>query len=126
VSPPADPGEPWVQRTYGSRAAQTLRDIAEFAGMAERLVERGRDSYDREELVRLAGEAVIHRLGEAVARLPDAFIADFPELRLRAFKGMRNVISPRYHHVDHEILWQTLAVDIPRLDDQILGIVERR
>jgi uncharacterized protein with HEPN domain len=114
-----------VGRTYGSRTAQTLRDITDFAGMAGRLVARGRDNYDQDELVQLAGEAVIHRLGEAVARLPDTFISDFPGLRLKAFKGMRNVIAHRYHQVDHEILWQTLAVDIPRLDDQIRGI-ERR
>ena len=88
---------------------------------------RGRDNYDRDETVRLACEAVIHRVGEAVARLPDDFIHDFPDLRLKAFKGMRNVVAHRYHDVDYEILWETIAVDIPRLGRcRSLEILERR
>ena len=62
---------------------------------------------------------------EAVARLPDAFIEDCPDLRLKAFKGMRNIVAHRYHDVDYEILWQTVAVDIPRLAGQITGILGR-
>lgn len=88
-------------------------NLVEFAKMAERLVARGRGSYDREETDRLACEAVIHRVGEAVARLPDGFVEDFSHLRLKAFKGMRNVAAHRYHDVDYEILWETIATDIP-------------
>ena len=94
--------------------------------MAERLATRGWREYERDETVRLACEAVIHRVGEAVARLPADFIHDFPYLRLKAFKGMRNVVAHRYHDVDYEILWETIAVDIPRLAGQITEILDRR
>jgi uncharacterized protein with HEPN domain len=117
--------ESWVATTYGSGAFRTLLDLVEFAEMAQRLVARGRGNYDRDETVRLACEAVIHREGEAVARLPDGFVDDFPELRLKAFKGMRNVVAHRYHDVDYEILWQTVAVDIPRLTAQVAGVLNR-
>jgi len=115
-----------VTATYGLRALRALLDLSEFAGMAERLSIRGPGEYERDETVRLACEAVVHRVGEAVARLPDDFVNDFPELRLKAFKGMRNIVAHRYHDVDYEILWETIAVDIPRLAVQITGILERR
>jgi uncharacterized protein with HEPN domain len=94
--------------------------------MAERLVSRGRAEYDRDEAVRLAGEAVIHRIGESAGRLPDVFVVDFAELRLRAFNGMRNLVAHRYQHVDYEIVWETIAVDVPQLDLQVTEILQRR
>ena len=111
-----DPNGDWVRRTYGSRTVDALTDLRAHAAMAQRLVSRGRAEFDRDEAIRLAGEAVIHRIGESAGRLPDAFVADFPALRLRAFKGMRNLVAHRYQHVDYEIIWETIAVDVPRLD----------
>jgi len=115
-----------VWRTYGPRALLALHDIGEFAGMAERLVARGKDAYDEDESIRLASEAVVHRVGEGVARLPDAFMADFPELRLRGFKGMRNLLAHGYQDMDLQMLWVTMAVDIPLLRNQIDEILGRQ
>ncbi|MET0966589.1 MAG: HepT-like ribonuclease domain-containing protein [Nakamurella sp.] len=89
------------------------------------MVARGRPAYDADEAIRLAGEAVVHRLGEAIARLPDAFIEEFPAMRLKAFKGMRNLVAHRYHDVDYQILWSTMVVDIPELAEQIKKLTER-
>ena len=121
----SEPTESWVVAAYGLRAFRALVDLVEFAEMAQRLVARGHGDYDRDETVRLACEAVIHRVGEAAARLPEVFFDDFPDLRLRAFKGMRNVVAHRYHDVDYGVLWETIAVDIPRLAAQITAILER-
>jgi uncharacterized protein with HEPN domain len=57
--------------------------------------------------------------------LPDAFVVDFPALRLRAFKGMRNLVARQYQRVDYEIVWETIAVDVPRLDAQAAEILRR-
>lgn len=64
-------------------------------------------------------------MGEAVARIPDGFVNDFPDLRLMAFRGMRNIVAHRYHGIDYEILWETIAVDIPRLAGEVGDIVKR-
>ena len=58
-------------------------------------------------------------------QLTDVFVADFPELRLRAFKRMRNLVAHRYQHVDYEIIWQAIVVDVPRLDRQVTEILQR-
>jgi hypothetical protein len=59
-----------LSRRDGDRTARTLRDLVAFSDMAERLVARGRPAYDSDEHVRLAAEAVLHKIGEAVAGCP--------------------------------------------------------
>ena len=119
------PESGWLYRTYGARTERALQDAIEFTAIAGRLVARGRPAYDADEAIRLAGEAVVHRLGEAIARLPDEFIEEFPAMRLKAFKGMRNLVAHRYHDVDYQILWSTMVVDIPELAEQIKKLTER-
>jgi uncharacterized protein with HEPN domain len=120
-----NPNGDWAHRTYGTRTVDALTDLCAHAAMARRLVSRGRAEFDRDEAIRLAGEAVIHRIGESVGRLPDAFVSDFPALRLKAFKGMRNLVAHQYQRVDYEIIWETIAVDVPRLDAQVTEILRR-
>ena len=65
--------------------------------MASRLVARGKESYDADQALQLAAEAITHRIGEAVARLPEDFLANHPDLEWRNMKGMRkaHVRRPR-------------------------------
>lgn len=113
----------WVVATYGRRARDALVDLAEFGGMAARLVARGRDAYDQDETLRLAAEAVASRMGEAVARLSEEFIKDHPRIPWRKIRGMRNIISHDYGRVDHDLLWNALVDRVPEvatLVDEVL------
>jgi len=47
-----------------------LDDIEDAAAAAEELVGRGRDAWDHDRLLGLAGEAVIGRIADAASRLP--------------------------------------------------------
>jgi uncharacterized protein with HEPN domain len=93
---------------------QTLDDFLEFAETGARLVARGRDAYDADEMLRLAGEAILHRIGEAVARLGEEFIRAHPTVAWRRMKGMRNLLAHDYGAVDYNIVWNALAHDLPR------------
>ncbi len=92
---------------------RTLGDIVDFAGIAARLVARGRLVYDQDEMLPLAAEAVLHRIGEAVSRLPDTVTAAHPSVRWRLMRGMRNLIAHEYEVVDPVIVWNTLAHELP-------------
>jgi len=48
-----------------------LDEIEDAAGAAAELVGRGREAWDEDRLLRLAGEAVIGRIADAANRLPD-------------------------------------------------------
>lgn len=103
---------------------QTLQDFLGFAGTAQRLVARGQVAWDADEFLRLAGAAVLHRIGEAAARLDDDLTSAQPTVRWRAMKGMRNVIAHEYGVVDHEIVWNALSSDLPREAHEVRRILD--
>lgn len=111
------------------RTSRTLQDFLDFAEAASRLVARGRDAYDADEMLRLAAEALVHRIGEAVARLDrddPELVGAHPDVSWRAMKGMRNLVAHHYGAIDDDIVWTTLVRDVPREAALIAQIVAER
>ncbi|MBC3992909.1 DUF86 domain-containing protein [Streptomyces sp. AC563] len=92
-------------------AGLTRRELAQLSGVAQPNIA----AYENgDEMLRLAAEAILHRIGEAVIRLDGEFTASHPEVRWRAMKGMRNLVAHGYGAVDYGILWNALAHSLPR------------
>jgi uncharacterized protein with HEPN domain len=108
------------------RTEQTLRDILAFTAMASRLIARGRPAFDADEALQLAAEAVLHKIGEAVARLPGEFVSIHPEVPWRRMRAARNLVAHRYEQVDYGLIWDAFAQDLPRDADRIRHILEPR
>jgi uncharacterized protein with HEPN domain len=96
-----------------------LEDLAEAADAAAELVSLGKGRWDSERLLRLAGEAVIGRLGDIATKLPDEVIKGIPEVPWREVKGMRIIAAHAYHRIDYQEVWITLRDDVPRMDQAI-------
>ena len=92
-----------------------LADLAEAADAAAELVRFGKERWDAERPLRLAGEAIIGRLGDIATKLPDEVTKATPEVPWREVKGMRIIAAHAYHRIDYEEVWVTLRVDVPRL-----------
>lgn len=98
----------------GRSVERTLGDLVAFAGMADRLVRRGKTAYDGDETLRLASEAILHKIGEAVARLPEDFLAAHPSVSWRSMKAARNIVAHQDEQVDYEIIWNAFTGRLPR------------
>jgi uncharacterized protein with HEPN domain len=109
---------------FDDKTRQRLTAFLEFAEMADRLVARGHQAWEDDEFLRLAGEAVLHRIGESVARLDDEFKGMHPSVRWRAMKGMRNLIAHEYGVVDHAIVWNALKRELPRDKAEVQRILD--
>jgi uncharacterized protein with HEPN domain len=96
-----------------------LADLAEAADAAAELVNLGKKRWDTERPLRLAGEAIIARLGDIATKLPDEVTEATPEIPWRQVKGMRIIAAHAYHRIDYEVVWVTLRDDVPRLDKAI-------
>ena len=96
-----------------------LADLAEAVDAAAELVNLGKLRWDSERPLRLAGEAVIGRLGDIATKLPDEVIKATPEIPWREVKGMRIIAAHAYHRIDYEEVWVTLRDDVPRIADAI-------
>ena len=97
------------------RLSRTLRDLADFIEMAQEVTSRTRAVYDADITLRLAGEAIVTRVGQAVSRLPENFKQVNPQVPWRSIKGARNLTSQYYHRIDHHIIWLTLERELPEI-----------
>ncbi len=98
---------------------ELLADLAEAIDAAAELVNLGKDRWDAERPLRLAGEAVIGRLGDVATKLPDEVIKATPQIPWREVKGMRIIAAHAYHRIDYEQVWVTLRDDVPRMAEAI-------
>jgi len=98
-----------------SRTVRTLADLAEFVALAKELTVRGHAAFEADQMLRLAAEAILGRIGEAVGRLPEEFRIQHPEMNWAAIRGIRNLLSHEYHRIDYGIAWDTLVIGVPEL-----------
>jgi len=104
------------QPGMNQRVRQSLADLVDQAAAAARLVARGKPAYDADEMLRLAAESLLIRLGECVDRIDKAdhgFVAAHAELELRRLKDTRNLLAHGYDIVDHALVWAILVTNIP-------------
>jgi uncharacterized protein with HEPN domain len=105
---------------FGSERAKQrklLADLSDLLAEAEKLVDRtgGPEGYLEDSAYMLAGEAIVHRLGEIAKRFPEDFQAKNPKVPWRQLMGTRNIVAHDYERVDHRILWRALSSDLPEM-----------
>ena len=104
--------------------AAHLLDIVSSARLASSYVEGvARDAFMRDTKLQ---DSVIRRLeivGEAAGRLSPEFREGNPGVPWAEIRGMRNRMIHRYDDIDLDIVWETVARDIPRLVRQLQGLV---
>ena len=97
-------------------AQEILEDLAEAIDAAAERVALGKNRWDGERPLRLAGEAVVGRLGDIATKLPSELVAGTSELPWAEIKGMRIVVDHAYHGIDYERVWRAPRDDVPELD----------
>jgi uncharacterized protein with HEPN domain len=99
-----------------------LADVEEAAGAAAEIIARGKAAWDRDRLLRLAGEAIIGRIADAAGRLPDTVRAAASDVRWDDIRDLRILVDHIYHRIDYELLWQTLKQDVPHLRSRLQDV----
>lgn len=114
--------------SWGADTSDRLRDVASLCRRAEALAARGREWYDSDpelQVPRLAADSLVLKLGEAVRRLPEAFLAaQQHDPAWRRAIGMRHRIAHEYDAVDYEIVWQVVAVHAADLRTRVEALLE--
>ncbi len=111
----------------GRPVEKIVADLVDAADAARELVARGRGAYDADRLLRLAGEAVVGRIGDAAAKLRDHVPEYLPEeIPWDDVIANRIIVDHVYHRVDYEALWNTLERDVPKLAEVVVSWAQDR
>lgn len=105
------------------KVARTLDDLQRVARSADRIVARGRRAYldPDDDILRRAGRSVVMDVSAAVDRLPEEFLARFPDVPWRNIRDTRNYIAHQYELVRDDLIWEALRTHIPDLVRRLQG-----
>jgi uncharacterized protein with HEPN domain len=103
-----------------------LADIVAAADAIERFLS---DAHDDSEFLtdELRQSAILQKLiviGEAASRLSRELCAAHPEVMWADIIGFRNIAVHAYFNVNWQIVWVTATEDVPKLQAQVLKILD--
>jgi uncharacterized protein with HEPN domain len=98
-----------------------MLDFAEKACTFSR--NRKRRDLDTDELYALAMTRVLEVIGEAAARVTEAFRSRHPDIPWRSIVGLRNKLIHGYDTIDSAIVWKILKDDLGPLTESLQSIL---
>ena len=111
-----------------SAIERRLQDIADLLADARHVVAQGRDRFLEASpdgrLLRSGAEMTIVKISSAIDKLPAAYRDAHPEIDWATIRKARNFLAHHYDKVNARLVWTTLCVDLPELEE-LLGLPER-
>lgn len=102
---------------------ERLRHILEAILRIEKYAARGRDIFERDELIQSWMIHHIQIIGEAVRAISFRFKEMHPEIPWSEIVGMRHILVHDYFGIDLDIVWRVIEDDLPELKSKIRSIL---
>ncbi len=121
---PPDPGEERRERLRFRDWRFRVRDILD--GVRAALDYTDGMSFEEFAADRRTRDAVIRNLmmmGEAVRWIPGPIREAHPNVPWTTMRGVRNVVVHEYFGIDAQILWNTVAIDLPPLVGKLEAVL---
>ena len=94
----------------------SMKDMLDHAREAvELLGNAGREDLGRDRVRQLALTRLVEIIGEAANRVSEEAQRNEPEIPWLQIIGMRNRLIHGYDVIDYDLLWDTIANDLPPL-----------
>ena len=105
-----------------------VRHILEAAEEALRFVNgRAREDLNDDRMLTLACTRLLEIVGEAASQVSPELRNRFSQVPWNSIAGMRNRLIHAYYEINLDVLWETLAGDLPdlvRVLHEIIGSTE--
>ena len=99
-------------------------DILEAIERIERYAEKGREEFERDELIQTWIVHHIQIIGEATRKLSQELRLTRSDVPWPEIIAMRNILVHDYFSVDIDEVWSTVEKDLPALKDNISIILK--
>ena len=104
---------------------ERLQDVLEAIEKIERHTPEGRRRFDEDELIQVWMVHHLQIIGEAVRLLDPAFRQRQPQVPWREIAGMRNILVHDYGRVNLNIVWETVATQVPKLKREVEALLSQ-
>ncbi len=103
-----------------------LQDMLDAARKAQAYIDdKTRSSLEaNDELLGYAVVRAIEIVGEAASKITAETRAEYSQIEWQNIIGMRNLVVHDYLHIDYDIVWQVVTVNLPQLIDQLHSILK--
>jgi len=104
---------------------ERLQDVLDAIARINKYADRGRTSFDQDELIQTWIIHHIQIIGEASSKLSDELKAAYPDVPWAQIIAMRNILVHDYFGLDLEEVWSVVERDLPDLKRKIEAILEQ-
>ncbi len=81
-----------------------------------------KDKFEREEMVQDAVIRNIEIIGEATKKISDNLKSSYLKIPWKEMAGMRDKLIHDYMGVDIDVVWKTIEIDLPELENLLKSI----
>ncbi|MBA7709987.1 hypothetical protein ES703_118914 [subsurface metagenome] len=103
---------------------ERLLDIQEAIDRINKYAARGREAFEKDELIQ---NWIVHHLqilGEAAARISEDFQSSNPDIPWSKIIGMRNILVHDYFGIDIDVVWSVIEKDLPGLERNVKNLLK--
>jgi len=98
--------------------------LDEIEVLREMLSGKDIEDYLSDETLKRAVAKTLENIGEIVKNISDEIKSENDEIEWRDIAGLRDIITHRYHVIDHNIIWDICQNRINELEDKIRSILD--
>jgi len=102
--------------------------IGHMLDMARKAMEKvqgkSREDFDEDENLRMAIALLIQVIGEAARRVSPVFQQETSHIPWKKITGMRHKLVHDYMHVNYDIVWDVVNVELPRLAQELEALFQ--
>ena len=103
--------------------SERLRHILDAIGNIERYAARGKEAFERDELIQNWVVRHLQIIGEAARALPEELRSRESSVPWSKIVGMRHILFHDYFAVDTKVVWDAVEYDLPELKAKIEEIL---
>jgi uncharacterized protein with HEPN domain len=102
---------------------ERLRDMLEAIEHIDRYTSRGKEVFERDELIQNWVVRHLQIIGEAARAMPQEVQEMAPNMPWSQIIGMRHILVHDYFRIDTEIVWDVVERDLPELKRSLQGLL---